>query len=85
VAWTIEAYEGPQRIWKGKLPNALNEAEVVEVLRLLAARHLTEDEILAAANGKDASLDVWHNHERHTITTAGTNPFYVGTPGRRNA
>jgi hypothetical protein len=85
VAWTIEAYDGLECIWKGSLPNAFGEAKVVEVLRLLAARHLTENEILAGAKGKDASLDVWRNHESQTITTAGTNPFYVATPGSRKA
>jgi hypothetical protein len=85
MAWLLEAYDGLHQIWKGTLPKDFDEAEVVEVLRLLVARHLTEDEILRAAKGKEDLLTVWHNHEARTISTAASNPCYIATKDQADA
>lgn len=80
MAWTIEGYDGQEPFWKGSLAKSFTAAEVVEVLRLLASKHLTEDEILSSARGKTGLLDVWHNHDKETISV-GSNPFYIATAG----
>lgn len=80
VAWTIEGYDGLEAFWKGSLPKSFTATEVVEVLRLLASKHLTENEILSSARGTTGLLDAWHNHEKGTISV-GSNPSYLATAG----
>ncbi len=47
--WLITGSDGDQTTFKGEMPGQMSESEVSTALERLAARHLSEDEIISAS------------------------------------
>lgn len=77
--WTIRSFDGTQCLWEIELPGYLYTIEIEQLLKRLAARHLSETEValssLRRSNARRVPLLdlVGSNRE---IQTNGT-PFYV--------
>ncbi|MDE0036671.1 MAG: hypothetical protein OXU77_03805 [Gammaproteobacteria bacterium] len=73
MAWEIIGYDETEVIYQGELPSDLREDYVGEVLRRLASKHLSHDEILSASTGETERLDV----EKGNPMRCGRNPFFI--------
>jgi hypothetical protein len=82
--WKVTGYDGPHTIYSGQVPGILTEDEIARVLQLLAARHLTHQEVVAASLPKnnvayEPLLECHINRiaPKGTMVTVGINPHYV--------
>ena len=82
--WKITGYDGPHTKYSGQMPGLLTEDEIARVLQLLAARHLTHQEVVAASLpkniiGYEPLLECHINRiaPKGTMVTVGINPHYV--------
>lgn len=81
--WQIRGYDSLEKIYSREIPYShLSERQLIEVLRRLVSRHLTEGEIIASSlNGRakarscllEANVD---DKGYGTMYSCGTNPYY---------
>ncbi|MBJ7319787.1 MAG: hypothetical protein JHC96_13400 [Brevundimonas sp.] len=87
--WRIVGYDGLKMTYERKLPfGSLSDGEMVEILRRLQARHLTEDEIVDSslrknARGRRDHLEVTINKhdvdDRYALMTTNSSWYYVAS------
>jgi hypothetical protein len=90
--WRIQGYDSSTLIFEERFPvNQLSSAQVIELLRALASRHLTSSEIVGAyaRRGTRIANDLLEVHKdrqdekRREVFMCGSNPYYVATPEDR--
>lgn len=77
--WEIKGYDGIEEFFSDEVPGNLSEDEMRMLLQRLAARHLSEREIVGASMRKNSPR---HNSllevkRDRSIFTAGQNPHYI--------
>jgi hypothetical protein len=79
--WVTRGYEGAERTFERHIPvGHLSEKEVEMLLKRLAARHLTEDEIVDSSLRKNAAGYAPHlevHSGRDGMSTIGTDFHYI--------
>lgn len=81
--WRIVCYDSTTLVWEGVTPfNSFSTRQAAELLARLAARHLTDDEVVSASRGgraseRDARLRVSRNGGGEFALFTGGNPHYV--------
>lgn len=84
LKWCIRRYDGLNEICRHEIPyRHLSERQLVEVLKRLASRHLTEREVIASSlNGHAKSetrlLCVRRDGNSESFT-CGSDPYYTAT------
>jgi hypothetical protein len=81
--WRITGYSGIQVEFERTMPyRAFSERAMIELLRRLASRHLTVDEVISSSlrNAREGHLDVRRNTGgRYALMTTGTGYHYTAT------
>ena len=76
--WTILGYDGGAKVFERSVPvDAIAESDVKELLRRLAARHWSEEQVVGASlssSARDAILDISETAEGPFVFT--TDPSY---------
>jgi hypothetical protein len=87
--WRIQGYDSSTLIFEERFPvSQMSTAQVIELLRALASRHLTSSEIVGAyaRRGTRIANDLVQVHKdrqdekRRMVFMCGSNPYYVATP-----
>jgi|GEM_PF-3633667 len=74
--WTITGYDGVEPFYEVEV--TISEARAREVIRLLAARHLTDDKIVQALTSKgNVLLEITRNEGGAYALSCGENPYYT--------
>ena len=73
MAWEIIGYDSTKEIWRGEASGRFGERRISAILQCLAARDLTQDEILSGMSGSTGLLKV----TKGKAMMCGTNPYYV--------
>jgi hypothetical protein len=77
VEWRFRGYDGAKETLSVDIPYRVLRRDLAAKLpRLLVARHLTQQEVIDAALGRNSLLDVRAAEPGRTLT-AGQNPLYV--------
>jgi len=83
--WVIEGYDSTRRILFEEVAEwHLSEGRIKLLLQMLAARHLSEKELVGALSRRGTRsannfLEVQRNHP-HPVFSCGENPFYTARP-----
>jgi len=79
MEWRIIGLDGLTKTFECKIPGPdLTVAAVCRLLELLAARHLTDEEIVTAVRGRSSLLEARENLGSNRVSLmAGANPHYV--------
>ena len=82
--WKITGYDGAREIYSGEVPGILTDEEVGRILQRLAARHLSDQEVVAASLRKNfvgyaPLLECTFDRAgpKGNIVTCGSNPHYI--------
>jgi hypothetical protein len=87
--WKITGYDGSCQIYAGEVPGILTDDEVGRILQRLAARHLTDQEVVAASLRKnfvgyapllECSFD--RVAPKGNMVMCGSNPHYIALRAR---
>ena len=78
--WRIDGFQGDRQTLPSRHVLA-GENEVRELLRRLAARHLTDDEVIEAMFGsrKDFEITMNTGGQEYGLMTTGTDYFYTAS------
>ena len=80
--WKITGFDGSRTVYERQIPlESLSKAEMIGLLRLLAATHLDEREVVSSALGELGLLEVRDNTggKPALMTTALTGHHYTAT------
>lgn len=86
--WRINGYEGLTVVFQRKIPTGqFSDKEVVTLLQRLAARHLTDNEIVLSSLRRNSSdyvchLEIQKNTDRRrrpVLRTVGSDYHYIAT------
>jgi hypothetical protein len=80
--WHIEGYDGGALTFECSMPGNMSNREIEIVLQRLAARHLSENEVVSASlrrNAKNRSPLLDRIGNGFPIMY-GENPYYIATP-----
>jgi hypothetical protein len=80
MEWRIRGYDGATEVLSVNIPFQLLSREcAAELLRLLVARQLTDQEIIDSALRKNGLLEIRSDEDegKPLILMAGRNPLYV--------
>jgi hypothetical protein len=82
--WKITGYDGAEPVFEQSLPEgSLSAPEMETLLQRLAARHLTEGEVVAASLRKNSAgyrrdLEISQNHGgQYCLMTSGSGTHYT--------
>ena len=76
MTWHIEGYDGTEQILEQQIPlDQADETKICEILKLLAAKHLTAAEVKAGL--AEARQDT--TNANRIMFMAGQNPHYVAS------
>ena len=87
--WRIQGYDSSTLIFEERFPvSQMTASQVIELLRALASRHLTSEEIVGAyaRRGTRTANDLVEvqkdrqDEKRRMVFMCGNNPYYVATP-----
>ena len=77
--WQIRGFDGANQIFEGEMPGQMTESEISTTLQRLAARHLSEAEIVSASLRKRAPsyVPLLERIGRGSPICYGQNPYFT--------
>lgn len=83
-AWLIQGHDGSKQTFTARLSITLSKAEISQLLRCLASRHLTAEEIVASSLRKRSRsyrplLEVGEDHGKRTTLSVGETYCYTAS------